>query len=262
MVKFIKHYKSPKPVILLNNSMSQEILAPTIGMDHPTVKGVIKIANVILQEGRVLNIDYLYRRSKRELKIPREGLLTIIQYLVNKKIIINGSKFTINTILDNNIRKIVYQFIQKNIGLHFSAIKRNLITLLKGSQIGVGQLIWHLEMLLKFNLIKSFTLSNHTIFVTSETDDIIARIYYFARNIVRNKIFRQLIEKERTTRPALSEDIYENREKVYYHIKILTEYSCIVCHEKEISLNPKYKELIIEVIQNLAQNKKLNFFDK
>ncbi|MFW9820653.1 MAG: hypothetical protein ACFFE5_13670 [Candidatus Thorarchaeota archaeon] len=242
--------------------MSHEILAPSLGIDHPTVKGVIKIANVILHEGRVLNIDYLYRRAKRELKIPREGLLTIIQYLVNKKIIINGSKFTKDTILDNDVRNLIYRFIQKNIGLHFSAIKRHLMTILKDSQIGVGQLIWHLEMLLKFNLIKSFTLSNHTIFISSETDDLIAKIYYLARHIIRNKIFRHLIEKERTTRPVISEEINENREKVYYHIKILTEYSCILCHDKEIFLNPKYKILIVKVIQSLTQNLKLNYMKK
>jgi len=237
--------------------MSQEILAPSIGIDHPTVKGVIRIANVILKEGRLLNIEYLYRRAKRELKIPREGLLTIIQYLVNKKIIIDGSKFTIDTILDNEIRNLLYFFIQENIGLHFSAIKRNIAKFLKGNQIGVGQLIWHLEMLLKFNLIKSFALGNHTIFITVETDEVIAKIYYLARNTVRNKILRYLIENERATRPVISEKINESRENVYYHAKILIENDCIISKNKEICLNPKFKQQIIDTIQNLSQNQKL-----
>jgi len=116
--------------------MKQEILAPSLGVDHPTVKKVIKIANEMLNEGRVLNIEYLYRRAKRELKIPREGMLTIIQYLVNKKIIINGSKFTKDTILDSDIRNLIYNFLQNNIGLHFSAIKRNGIRLYKLARKG------------------------------------------------------------------------------------------------------------------------------
>lgn len=242
--------------------MSHKILAPSLGLEHPTVKGVIRIANEVLKEGRVLNIEYLYRRAKRELKIPREGLLTIIQYLVNKKIIINGSKFTKDTILDNDIRNLVYNYIQQNIGLHFSAIKRNIVSLLKGNQIGVGQLIWHLEMLLKFNLIKSFELGNHTIFIPVEIDEIIAKIYYLARNSVRNKILRHFIEIERTTRPLIADVIQENRENVYYHIKILIEHDCIVNLNKELSLNPKVREEIIEVIRNLSPNQELNYKEK
>ncbi|MFX0074014.1 MAG: hypothetical protein ACFE96_01120 [Candidatus Hermodarchaeota archaeon] len=237
--------------------MSRDILAPTIGIDHPTVKGVIRIANDILKEGRLLNIEYLYRRAKRELKIPREGLLTIIQYLVNKKIIISGSKFTKNTILDNDTRNLLYNFIQQNIGLHFSAIKRNLVKLLKGTQIGVGQLIWHLEMLLKFNLIKSFDLGNHTIFIPVEIDENVAKIYYLARNFVRNKILRFMIECENSTRSLLAEAIQESRENVYYHIKILLEHDCIINQNKELYLNPKCKQHIIEVIQYLSQDQKL-----
>jgi predicted transcriptional regulator len=242
--------------------MNQEILAPSIGMDHPTVKSVIKIANEILNEGRLLNIEYLYRRAKRELKIPREGLLTIIQYLVNKKILINGSKFTRDTILENDIRNLVYNYIQQNIGLHFSAIKRDLVKFLKGSQIGVGQLIWHLEMLLKFNLIKSFELGNHTIFIPVEMDETIAKIYYLARNLVRNKILRHLNEIERSTRPQIAEGIQETRENVYYHIKILIEQDCIVNINKEVYLNPKLKQQIIDVIRYLSVKQELEYKEK
>jgi len=181
--------------------MTQEIFTPLLGRDNPTVKKVIKLANQLLAEGKILNIEYLYRRAKRELKIPREGLLTIIQYMVNKKIIIDGSKFTKDTILDNNLRNLIYNFIRDNIGLHFSVIKRNLMKNLKENQIGTGQLIWHLEMLLKFRLIKNFKVGNHTIFIPVEFDEGIAKIYYHARNTIRNKILRHLIIEKQSTRP-------------------------------------------------------------
>lgn len=238
--------------------MNQEIIIQSIGIDHPTVKKVIKLANGILSEGRLLNIEYLYRRAKKELKIPREGLLTIIQYLVNKKIIINGSKFTKSTILDNITRKFIYIFIQENIGLHYSAIKKNLEQILKGHHIGGGQLIWHLEMLLKFNLVKSMDFGNHTIFIPVDIDENIAKIYYLARNMIRNKILRYLIENERSTRPILAEKIQENRENVYYHIKILIEQAYIMDENRQLFLNPKNKHLIIKAIQYLSQNQKLN----
>ena len=238
--------------------MNQEILAPLLGSDHPTVKKVIRLANEILAEGRLLNIEYLYRRAKRELQIPREGLLTIIQYMVNKKIIIDGSKFTKDTILDNSFRNLIYNFVRDNIGLHFSVIKRELMKNLKVSQIGTGQLIWHLKMLLKFRLIKSFMVGNHTIFIPVEIDENIAKIYYHARIMIRNKILRHLIMEKQSTRPLLHEAIKESRENVYYHIKILIENDYIIDKNRELSLNSKLSKYIIEAIQYLSHKKELN----
>ena len=239
--------------------MTQEIMAPSLGTDHPSVKGIIKLANEILSEGRVLNIEYLYRRAKRELKIPREGLNAIIQYLINKKILIDGSKFTRETILDNEIRNFIYGYIQDNIGLHFSKIKREIIKNLSSNQIGTGQLIWHLEMLQKFNMIKNFTISNHTIFIPIDFDEKLAKIYYFARNVVRNKIFRYLILYKHGTRSQLCENIDENRENIYYHIKILVENNYIMDLDGDLTLNSKSEYYIINVIQSLSQKNKINY---
>ena len=47
--------------------------------DHPSVQGVIKIAEKIIHENKVLDATLLYNRAKKQLKIPRKGLLTIIQ---------------------------------------------------------------------------------------------------------------------------------------------------------------------------------------
>lgn len=238
--------------------MNKEILVPLLGSDNPTVKEVIKLANEILAEGRILNIEYLYRRAKRELQIPQEGLRSIIQYMVNKKIIIDGSKFTKDTILDNSFRNLIYNFVRDNIGLHFSLIKRELMNNLKEHKFGTGQLIWHLEMLLKFGLIKSFMVDNHTIFIPVEFDENIAKIYYHARSTIRNKILRHLIIEKHYTRSVLHEAIKENRENVYYHVKILIENEYIVEKNRELSLNSKLSKYIVEAIQNLPYKKELN----
>ena len=66
--------------------MSKYANISSISLEHPTVKKVIKIAEDIVNENKILNIDTLYYRAKRSLKIPRRGLNTIIQYLLNKKI--------------------------------------------------------------------------------------------------------------------------------------------------------------------------------
>jgi len=61
------------------------------------------------------------------------------------------SKLTKRTALSNSTRKIIYNFVQSNIGSHFSLIKKLCISKdLKGNP---GELIWHLDLLIKFNYI-------------------------------------------------------------------------------------------------------------
>ena len=40
-----------------------------IGLEHPSVKQVLRIAEEILEENKILNIDTLYYRAKKNLKI-------------------------------------------------------------------------------------------------------------------------------------------------------------------------------------------------
>lgn len=78
--------------------MNQYVNLISIGLEHPSVKQVIEIAEEILNENKILNIDSLYYRAKKRLKIPRKGLNAIIQFLINNKILVNRSKFTRRTL--------------------------------------------------------------------------------------------------------------------------------------------------------------------
>ena len=62
-------------------------------MEHPNVQEVIRIAEDIMSQNQILNLENLYQVAKRSLKLPRNGLLSIIQFLINKKILIEGTKF-------------------------------------------------------------------------------------------------------------------------------------------------------------------------
>ena len=78
---------------LIISNMKPQILTKEIGLEHPTVKRVIEIAEGILSENKVLNIETLYNVAKKSSKIPKNGLLFIIQLLITKKILIADSKF-------------------------------------------------------------------------------------------------------------------------------------------------------------------------
>ena len=53
--------------------MNQYVNLISIGLEHPSVKQVIEIAEEILNENKILNIDSLFYRAKKRLKIPRKG---------------------------------------------------------------------------------------------------------------------------------------------------------------------------------------------
>ena len=70
--------------------MKTEFFFEPIGEDHPSVKKVLEIAEEIMSKNKVLNVENLYNIAKKRLKLPRNGLLSIIQFLINKKLLIEG----------------------------------------------------------------------------------------------------------------------------------------------------------------------------
>ena len=103
------------------------------GMDHPSVQKVIEIAEEIIDENRPLNMEVLYTIAKRRLNIPRKGLLSIIQLLFNSKVLVEGSKYTKETVLSNPLRKRIYNFILRNLGTHFSLIRKEVMLEARGN---------------------------------------------------------------------------------------------------------------------------------
>ncbi|MFX1269573.1 MAG: hypothetical protein ACFFAK_16555, partial [Promethearchaeota archaeon] len=97
-------------------------------LGHPSVQQVLEIAEELVRENRVLNTRIIYNRAKHRLKIPRNGLLKIIQMLIDRHILINGSHFTRESVLSNEMRNYIYEIINTEFGIHFSEIKRKIDT--------------------------------------------------------------------------------------------------------------------------------------
>ncbi|MCK4384477.1 MAG: hypothetical protein KAW66_14345, partial [Candidatus Lokiarchaeota archaeon] len=104
--------------------MTQTIIQTPFSLDNPNIKRVLEIAEEILHEQQVLTLDKLFSRAKRILKIPNSGLKSIIQYLVNKKILVDQSRFTRLSVMSNPIRKQLHLTLRNNIGVHLAALKK------------------------------------------------------------------------------------------------------------------------------------------
>ena len=223
----------------------------SIGIEHPSVQKVIEIAKEIVRENRFLNTELLYARAKVRLKIPRKGLLSIIQLLFNRKILVEGSRFTQETVLSNTIRKRIYSFITTQIGAHFSLIRENVLSVDRHTFGSPGQLIWHLGMLIKFNFIKELKVGNYTIFLPVEIDDEIGLICFLINDELNKKIVNLLLEYDTIKKAEIYKLLNEKRELVYYRINKLIEQNIIYSVEegKKLILNPDKRTIVFQILK-------------
>ena len=229
--------------------MKTQIISEPIGIDHPSVKRVLEIAEEIMGKNKVLNIENLYNLAKKQLKIPRNGLLSIIQFLINKKLLIEGSKFSKETVLSNQIRRGIYYFIRTNPAIHFSVLRRKAFSETMGSS---GQLVWHLEMLLKFNYIKKIKVGNYTVFLPFDLSEDTGRIIFLLRDRINNKLMKLLTEENNVLKSEIYKEIDEKREVVYYRINNLINHDIITFSEtsdKILCINSNVKENVDEILK-------------
>ncbi len=234
--------------------MKIQILAKPIGLEHPSVKRVLEIAEEIMNKNKILNIENLYNLAKKQLKIPKSGLISIIQFLINKKILIEGSKFSKETVLSNRLRYNIFRFIKNNGAVHYSLIRKILKDDQTNNLVGSGQLVWHLEMLLKFEYIKKIKVGNYSVFLPFEMDKEMGVLYFLIRDKINRKIVKLLIEQESIKKSEVYKQINENRENVYYRINNLIAHNLLLVKEELdnfIYINPNMKDLIIHILKEM-----------
>lgn len=217
-------------------------------LEHPSVQKVLEIAEELVKKNKVLTTKILYNRAKHRLKIPRNGLLKIIQLLIDRRIIVDGSRFTRDSVLSHDIRNFIYDIIENEIGIHFSELKRKVDSV---SEISTGQLIWHLEMLLKFDLIKKVKFTKYTIFLPIDIEDQLGIIYFLLKDEINLSILKLLSEKGKLQKSNLYGTLEEEREKVYYHIRTLQDYGIIMVKADNLSIVPKIEKRIKFIFKNM-----------
>lgn len=234
--------------------MQSESITNFLGLEHPSVKEVIAIAEDILNKNKVLNVQNLYNKAKRQLKIPKNGLLTIINFLLNKRILVEGSKYTKKTVLANRLRYRIFKFIEINGAVHFSKIRKNILAYHDDDFGSSGQLVWHLEMLFKFKHIKKIKVGNYSVFLPIYMDDDRGKIIFLLNDKINREITKILLEEESVKQSEIYRLVRFKREKVYYRIRNLIEHQIIVAKEdidKILSLNSKNEKDIIQIIQEM-----------
>ena len=237
--------------------MKEKIIAPPLSLENPNVQSVIVIAEDMMNQGKILTIERLYNFSKKILKIPQSGLISIIHYLINSHVLLEGSKFSRETVLMNRLRKNILEYIRLNGCAHFSILRREVLSERDGNPGSSGQLVWHLEMLMNFNYIKKIKVGNFTVFLPIEMEVKLGIINFLLMDEINRKIVDLLTIQNSIKNSDIFKILDENRGKVNYRLKNLINYDLICVKEdpsKEVYLNPDKQEDIINILNKFKKN--------
>jgi predicted transcriptional regulator len=160
-------------------------------------KLVLDVVQEYLDKNRYFNmkeiLPFINSRFKMaSINLNTRGIEEVLRSLVKKKLIVEGSKLSSKDILTIKKRKMIYNFILRNPGTYFYKIVREL-------KLSNHVVVWHLNILLKFNFIKMEELENHNIYFDSNFNE-------------KDREFRYFISKER------SKKIVECIKKNYFGI--------------------------------------------
>jgi len=167
-------------------------------------------------------IPYIISRVRlASININKEGVKAILKSLTNKKILVEGSKLAKSDILLNQKRKKIYKYIVKNPGTYFNRIVNEL-------DYSNHIVVWHLNMLLKFDYIHKEQIENHEIyFDATEEIDKIALNYFTSKEKSREIVNFLKKDDSGVSKTSLSHELSMHMDTLAKYLNILEKYNVI-----------------------------------
>jgi len=179
-----------------------------------------------LNSNRPLKLDeiipYLNSRfSRSSLPLNREGITEIVKSLVQRNLIVEGSKLTRDEILLNSKRSQIYDYITNNPGVYYYKIMKKL-------NISSHVVIWHLNILLEFNFIGKTTIDKHDLYYEISEDIEKLEVRYYLKNEKCRLIIEYLKYKMiGSSKTSLSRNLSMHPNTVKKYIDILEDLGII-----------------------------------
>lgn len=179
-------------------------------------KLVLQIVYEFLNKNREFNIQkvipFIHSRIRHtSINLNYQGIYEVLNSLLKKKILVEGSKLSRNDILKNKTRKLIYNFIQENPGTHFSKITKEL-------NLSNHVVVWHLSMLLKFKFIKKNSIDNNEVFFDIDMNQLDVELIYYKNHEKSREIITYLKENNiGVSKTRIAEDLH-------IHINTLSKY--------------------------------------
>ncbi len=189
-------------------------------------KIVLNVVQEYLDKNRQFNMKKILpfinsRFRMASIDISNYGIETILRSLVQKDLLVEGSKLTHEDILFNLKRADIYNFIQKYPGVYFNKIIKEL-------KLSNHIVVWHLNMLLKFNFIKKGLFDKHEIYFDSNLEFENVKIIYITSREKSKKIIEYLINNDiGVTKTQLSKKLGMHPNTIKKYLNFLEEFNVI-----------------------------------
>jgi len=214
------------------NKISKEILYETLNNLSEEEILVLKIIQEYLNKNRTFNkieiIPFITAKiAKKKINISYNGICGILKSLVEKNIIVEGSKLIKSDIFSNLNRKKIYEFIAKNPGIHFNKLVKSL-------DISVFSVEWHLNILLKFDLIRKVKIEKYDAYFDSKLPSKNDEILHIISREKCKKIIQYLNQNnEGYSKNYLSKELQIHSNTISTYIEKLEEFGLLL--KKELS---------------------------
>ncbi|MFX1446488.1 MAG: winged helix-turn-helix transcriptional regulator [Promethearchaeota archaeon] len=158
-------------------------------------------------------------------------------YIIKRPFIKKGSSYlTLNDIFGNENRLNILREILNNPGIHQNELLRN-------CDLQKGQLQWHLDVLLKYHIIKKEKYGQYTIYfpITSSIESIESFKNLPIKSETTEKVLEIIQKNPGITSSKISRILNLSRNTIKYHIDKLSENDLVNLKEKgrKIELYPK-----------------------
>ncbi|MFX1477097.1 MAG: hypothetical protein ACFFCI_03095 [Promethearchaeota archaeon] len=190
-------------------------------------KIVLNVVIEYLNKNRYFNMEKIVsfinaRFRMMSININNRGIEEILKSLVNKNLIVEGSKLTSQNLLTSEKRRIIYDFIVQNPGTYFNKIVEEL-------KISNHVVVWHLNMLLKFDFIKSESIEQHKVYFDSKFDLKRSKYAYFSSKEKSKQIIIYLKNNDiGITKSQISADLKIHSNTVSKYLDFLEKIEIII----------------------------------
>ncbi|MFX1274861.1 MAG: winged helix-turn-helix transcriptional regulator [Promethearchaeota archaeon] len=202
-----------------------------------------------IEHNRVFNyekiVPYISNTfSRTDININEKGIKSILESLIQKKIIIPGSKLTKKIVLHNPNRKLIYDFIKRNPGYYFHR-------LIKTLKLPNHVITWHLDVLLKFGYIIKAFIDHHEVYFHPNVDQSDYHALYALSKTKTQKILSFMYRNRKpVTKTAIAKKLGIHYNTVLKYIKMLEELDLVreekLAHKTIYHLSQRFFDFLIK----------------
>lgn len=177
-------------------------------------KDILKVILDLKKKKKMFNKKLIFKICRANLPYTEDEIFSNLQQLYQQNFLVEGKQLVKTNILDSMNRKLLYNIINENPGIHLRELARL-------SNIPLKTCSWHLVILKKFEFIKVFQFKNQYCFGNMNISDELLKIHHILRNELNKRILSELIQSSDATIPVLSDKLSIQRRTIQYHVKEL-----------------------------------------